>query len=765
MSTSTSHPLHPEHAETLARLRIQSDMLEAAGVVSLTDTEVRETLGLKGYRGADLSGIFFPYLSPVTRQRVGGRIRLDNPLPDGGKYISEPGCRHLFFATFPKEWVADTSIPVMFVESEKAALALLASAKRAQKKLIVVALGGCWGWRRKIGNRPLPDGGSEPEMGPSQDLDLITWKGRQVLLAFDSNARSNAGVRKARRAFAHELAGRGAGVLIAEVPAVEGVNGPDDLIAVSGDDALFGVLDNARMFAECAVAEAGQEIAALEDNQEGDPLSAIEAIAAVDDAVRRDLLVGRLVAARLKGVSRKFIDQQVRQTRAQATAARAAVIEAVRRSRLLALGETMSGAEMLDSICLFVQRFVLLSRAQLVVVALWVTHTYAFFVAECTPYLSITSPEKRSGKTRLLEVLATLVLNPWHTGRVTAAVLYRKIDAESPTLLLDESDAAFRSGEEYGEALRGILNSGHRRGGKATCCLRQGVDTSYKDFSTFSPKAIAGIGELPDTVRDRSVPIRLKRKTQADKVERFRLRNVRPEAELLREQLEAWCGANIERLRDARPELPEALTDRQQDGAEPALAIADLAGGAWPQRARDALIALCAETQGADDSIGARLLDDVYEIFHARGVDKMTSIELARALAEIETSPWGEWNQSKPITPLKLACLLRPFDVIPHNIRISDKILRGYKVGDFEDSWKRYGRASRSSDGASRCDEAATPPQANTDGGSSESSKRYKDGDVAVPRCEKPNKNAICSSVAAAVSPGEANKSLVVEEW
>ena len=188
--------------------------------------------------------------------------------------------------------------------------------------------------------------------------------------------------------------------------------------------------------------------------------------------------------------------------------------------------EGMGGHAVLDAIKKFIRRFVSLSESQSSVAAAWVAHTHAMGAADSTPYLAITSAEKQSGKTRLLEVLEILVANPWLTGRVTAAVLTRKIDAERPALLLDESDAAFGGEKEYAEALRGVLNSGHRRSGKASCCVGQGANMSYCDFSTFCPKAIAGIGKLPDTVADRAIPIRLKRAAPGEGVQRFRRSNI-----------------------------------------------------------------------------------------------------------------------------------------------------------------------------------------------------------------------------------------------
>ena len=151
-----------------------------------------------------------------------------------------------------------------------------------------------------------------------------------------------------------------------------------------------------------------------------------------------------------------------------------------------ALGE----GQLLEAISSFLRRYVVLSPEQLVVVAAWVVHTHVFGAAESTPYLSITSATKQAGKTRLLEVLELLVATPWFTGRATAAVLVRRINDESPTLLLDESDAAFKVESEYTEALRSILNSGYRRTGRASLCLAGGA--SYLDLSTFCPRPSPG---------------------------------------------------------------------------------------------------------------------------------------------------------------------------------------------------------------------------------------------------------------------------------
>lgn len=351
----------------------------------------------------------------------------------------------------------------------------------------------------------------------------------------------------------------------------------------------------------------------------------------------------------------------------------------------------INSADLLDSVATFIRQFVALSESQAVAVTLWVIHTYCLDAADATPYLAITSAEKQSGKTRLLEVIETLVEKPWLTGRVTAAVLIRKIDAEHPTLLLDESDAAFGGEKEYAEALRGVLNTGHRRGGKASCCVGQGQNTSYRDFSTYSPKAIAGIGRLPDTVADRAIPIRLKRAAPGEKIERFRQRDVGPHAVHLTTRIREWCNLRLSALRDARPRFPEGLTDRQEDGAEPLLAIADAGGGEWPNKARVALVKLWTGAAAEDDSIRIRLLSDIRTIYEKRQTEKLSSADLLDELREMECSPWAEFQHGKPMTSVGMARLLKAFDIAPRTIKLSEgSTLKGYQQPWFEDAWNRY---------------------------------------------------------------------------
>ena len=319
----------------------------------------------------------------------------------------------------------------------------------------------------------------------------------------------------------------------------------------------------------------------------------------------------------------------------------------------------LDGAELLEELSCSIRRFVWLTDAQADVLALWAVHTHALAAADLTPYLAIASAEKQSGKTRLLEVLRLVVANPWFTGRTSAAALVRKIASEGPTLLLDETDATFKQNQEYTEALRGILNSGYARGGCATLCVGKGSEQHVEDFPTFGAKALAGIGRLPDTLSDRSIPIVLKRKMPGARVERFRRRQVEPAGRVLARKCASWAQEHLEVLKKVRPELPECLSDRRQDVVEPLLAIADQAAGDWPSRARIAIAQIFDGPGAEDQSIRVQLLTDIRRVFDERQADRMTTDDLIEDLAKFESSPWGEQHHGKPISRHGLSRLLQ----------------------------------------------------------------------------------------------------------
>ena len=361
--------------------------------------------------------------------------------------------------------------------------------------------------------------------------------------------------------------------------------------------------------------------------------------------------------------------------------------------------EPVDGDRLLNDVAGIVSRFISMSPEQADAFALFCGHTHVFAASDVTPYFYITSAEKRSGKSRTLEVAKALVRRPLSTSSITPSSLFRSIGSR-PTLLMDEVDAEF-SGRptERSEGTRALLNAGFERGGTVMRSVPTGKDFEAKQFPVYCPKMLGGLWrKLPDTVLDRSITIELRRKTPGENVARFRKRDQALQAELreLHYRLASWGAQNVEALAGSQPDLPDELTDRAQDIWEPLLAIADQVGGIWPERARLAARTLSGRDVAEDESTGVRLLADVRTAFGKK--DRIASEVLVERLAAMEESPWGP-KFGRNFDPRALARLLKPFGIRPKTIRqqslivgkkVNTETVKGYCRSDFEDSWLRY---------------------------------------------------------------------------
>ncbi len=353
--------------------------------------------------------------------------------------------------------------------------------------------------------------------------------------------------------------------------------------------------------------------------------------------------------------------------------------------------EPVAGLQLFEALRAYITRFVVISKADAIALTLWVIFTYLLDLAEVSPRLAIQSPTKRCGKTTVLGLLAALTNRPIAASNISPSAVFRTIDAEHPTLLVDEADSFARGNEE----LRGILNSGHTR---ATAYVIRNVksddDLTPRKFSTWAAIAIACIGCLPDTWLDRSVVISMKRKPRSRRVERIRRRNTKvySQAESLAREISRWAADNRERIGAAEPRMPDSLDDRACDNWEMLIAMADLVGGNWPESARDAAVELSANRERAA-SVGELLLADIEREFASRSSsrDRLTSNELCTALAAREGRPWPEYGQArKPISPNQVARCLAPFNVFPRSIRIGSATAKGYLRSDFREAFSRY---------------------------------------------------------------------------
>jgi hypothetical protein len=344
--------------------------------------------------------------------------------------------------------------------------------------------------------------------------------------------------------------------------------------------------------------------------------------------------------------------------------------------------------DLLADVETFLARFVAYpSEHARVAHTLWVAHTHLMDAWDSTPRIAFLSPEPGSGKTRALEVTELLVPNPVEAVNVTAAYLFRKVGETSPTILYDEIDTVFGPKAKENEEIRGLLNAGHRRGAVAGRCVVKGKTVSTEEIPAYCAVALAGLGGLPDTLLSRSVMVRMRKRAPTEPVEQFRRREHAAEGHALRDRLERWAKANLDRITGAWPALPDGVEDRDADLWEALLAVADHAGGDWPERARVAAVALVADSKRHTPSLGVLLLRDLHTVFGDD--DQLSTDTILDRLHGLVEAPWADLR-GKPLNPRGLAQRLRQYGIHSKNVRIREAISKGYTRTDLWDAWQRY---------------------------------------------------------------------------
>jgi hypothetical protein len=308
---------------------------------------------------------------------------------------------------------------------------------------------------------------------------------------------------------------------------------------------------------------------------------------------------------------------------------------------------------------------------------------------DSTPRIAFLSPEPGSGKSRCLEVSELLVPRPVEAVNVTPAYLFRKVADEEgrPTILFDEIDTVFGPKAKDNEEIRGLLNAGHRRGAIAGRCVVRGASVQTEEIPAYCAVALAGLGGLPDTILSRSVVVRMRRRAPNELVEPFRRRINGPEGLELRDRLATWAELTVGPAVHSYPDIPPSICDRDADVWEPLLAVADAAGGDWPQRARVAAVALVTDSKRETPSLGVKLLADIKEVFGSG--DHIGTEALLSELHQLEESPWGDLR-GKPLDARGLARRLSPYDIKPTNVRHGSDVFKGYRREDLHDAWQRY---------------------------------------------------------------------------
>jgi hypothetical protein len=346
----------------------------------------------------------------------------------------------------------------------------------------------------------------------------------------------------------------------------------------------------------------------------------------------------------------------------------------------------IDGATLLDEVHAALIRYVILPSPQAAdAVTLWIAATHAQPAWAHAPRLVIRGPEKRCGKSRLLDIVEALCRDPFITVNSSTAAVYRSISDDPPTLLVDEADTIFGPKADGHEDLRGLLNAGHQRNRPAK---RYDVATNrVESIPTFAMAALAGIGAMPDTIEDRAVVIRMRRRAPNETVSPYRHRRDRPSLRQLAAQLTEWSRADLAALELAEPDMP--VEDRAADTWEPLVAVADHAGAHWPDRSRAAVLVLTTEANDSGEvSARIRLLTDCRSAFGDH--DAIPTTVLLERLKSDPEAPWADYGPAG-LTAMKLGVLLREYGIRSATIRFPTLgQAKGYQRADFTDAWNRY---------------------------------------------------------------------------
>jgi hypothetical protein len=348
----------------------------------------------------------------------------------------------------------------------------------------------------------------------------------------------------------------------------------------------------------------------------------------------------------------------------------------------------LNGREIIRNIESHFKRYVVLPDRAALPIVLWVLITYDFHSFDALPYLLINSPAPRCGKTRLLECLELTVHSPRRASNISEAGLFRLIEKERPTLLLDEAETLNGKGERA-EYLRQILNAGNRRGAKVTRCVGKGAELDVRDFTIFCPKVFAGIGNFPQTITDRAIVISMQRRRNTESVERFLYKRAEPECVRLKDSATRFMELRREEIIAAYDQTElDFVSDRDAEAWAPLFAILAVADPGRLSELKEAALKLTGAkvSNAEEENLSLRLLADIREVW-PETEPKIFTRTLIERLQAIEDSPWSSVER---FDGRRLSRMLRPFGVSSKSVQIGTENLKGFCREDAEDAFRRY---------------------------------------------------------------------------
>ncbi|MFI5338916.1 MAG: DUF3854 domain-containing protein [Candidatus Methylomirabilales bacterium] len=584
---------HHDHLHDLASSGLTEDTIRALGIYTVRPHDIPKLVGWDPPPEVT-SALCFPYpgeggfcrikLFPGFLDRHGHRVKyLQRPRSGTRLYLPDP----------VRAVLRDPDIPLKFTEGEKKTLAMW------QAGYQVAGLGGVWNW--------LEDG--QPIIG----LDLIAWINREIEIVFDSNIWYRPKLLQCTYAFMRECEERGAKPVLRRVPLVQDRDaGIDDYLVAHGREAyaaLETIPPDHKALLHCKdwykswrTRKTSSLVVSLDPRGLLDELQERKVLRFAQDVVGDHLVYGipigesrlllssarHLVSAKDMGKDVTILDGGLAGTCFTKDAAKKFLD-----------GHTEPTPALLGDLVKFLRRFLFLRPEGLYeVVASWILGTYTVQAFRVFPYLIATSPAKRCGKTRLLEILHLLAFNasPVETNP-TEAVLLREPEVSGGAILLDEMERLAKTDSERYSLLLSILNVGFTKGATVPRMeMVPGQPPRLRYFGVYAPRAIATIARMAATLEDRSIILQIPRKRREEPLDRFSPRVLGGEAQELRNRAASWALSHASELISTYETTGTVggfsdLDDRQQDLWEPLYAIAELAAGEGVSSYRDTIIA------------------------------------------------------------------------------------------------------------------------------------------------------------------------------
>ncbi|MDP2523957.1 DUF3631 domain-containing protein [Neptunomonas phycophila] len=313
-----------------------------------------------------------------------------------------------------------------------------------------------------------------------------------------------------------------------------------------------------------------------------------------------------------------------------------------------------------------------------VATTLWIISSYCNNSFRIFPRLTVISPERRCGKSTLLEVIEAVTKNALLTSNLSTAVLYRLTETTKPTLIIDEADTFIKNSDPQ---MKGVLNGGHNKS-QAKVLRCEGDNHTVKVYDAWFPIVLASIGTLYDTIMDRSITINLIRKKPSESV-MPPPQDLKAESLEIRQKILKWANDESTNIESNIHRPAYKGNDRATDNWTPLFTIAREISEHWFNKCEHAYHLLMHEVEM---ELPTLLLSDIRESFKKWKSERISSSELLNLIKQDETAPW----ESERLTAAKMASTLKPYGIKPSDIRFGKKVLRGYSQSQFTDAFERY---------------------------------------------------------------------------